>query len=83
IKPTDNHRQRQHLSHMDCVREEAAPPIVELRIGLAEELDGEACETIAKQEQPDQFARLIARLGLPEGEPQHREQGDALQPGFV
>ncbi|CAB5370579.1 unnamed protein product [Rhizophagus irregularis] len=68
---------------MDRVREETAPPLVELRIGLTEKFDREACQTIAKQEQPDQFARLIARLGLPEGKPQHREQRDPFQPGFV
>src|ERR1700754_1212085 len=71
-----DHRQAQPLPHVES-RLIDEPD--ELSVGLAEELDEEAAQAIAQQEDADELARLVTRLGPPEEEPEHREQQQPLE----
>ena len=55
----------------------------QLRVGLADELDGEAEQAVEEDEGADELARLVAGLGLPEHPPEDDEQDDALQQRLV
>ena len=71
------------VSHWPMCRPVAWAKADQLRIRLADELDAEAEQAVEKDEGADELARLIARLGPPEHEPEDREQHDALKPGFI
>ena len=48
--------------------------MLEARVRLANELDGEAGEAVAEDEGADELARLVARVGLPEEEPEDQNR---------
>ncbi len=54
-----------------------------LRIGFAEKFNDEARNAVAADENADEAAGLIARLGPPERPPEHGEQHNPLQPRFI
>src|SRR3546814_77755 len=80
VDAAEDHRDAQHLPHVDRGREDG---VGELRIGLAEEFDEEARAAIADEEDAGELARIVARLRPPEEEPEHRQQDEPFEPGFV
>src|SRR3954469_15475452 len=80
VEAPGDHRQRQPLAHVKVGR---LGEMAELVVGLAVEFDEDAAEAVAGEEQADELARLVARVGLPERPGEDREKDDAFEDRLV
>src|SRR5687768_4219571 len=80
IEAAEDHRHAQPLAHVQAGR---LRELDQLRVRLADELDGEAEDSVEKDEGADELAGLVAGLRAPEHPGEDEEQDNAFQGRLV